>query len=95
MVSGIVIGILKEQHSDHIILSDSSRVRLPDGLVQEHFPTGCSVTVLYTLDGTSERIVQSVTRSATSNLRHLPPSLASDHSRWGYIALGGDRRARP
>ena len=88
MVSGIVIGILNEQHSDHIILSGSSRVRLPDGLVLEHFPAGCSVTVLYRLDGTSERVVQSVTRSTASNLRHLPPSLASDHSRWGYTNSG-------
>jgi len=88
MVSGIVIGILKEQHPDHIILSDSSRVRLPDGLVLERFPSGCSVTVLYSLGGAAEMIVQSITRSATSNLRHLPPSLASDHSRWGYTNSG-------
>jgi hypothetical protein len=72
MVLGIVFGILKEQHSDYIILSDSSRVQLPDGLVLECFPSGCSVTVLYRLDGTSERVVESIIRSATSNLRHLP-----------------------
>ncbi len=74
MVSGIVIGVLKEQHPDHIILSDSSRVQLPVGLVLERFPSGCSVTILYRLDGTSERVVQSITRSAASNLRHLPPT---------------------
>jgi hypothetical protein len=33
MVSGIVVGILKEQHSDHIVLTDASRVSLPEGLV--------------------------------------------------------------
>ena len=74
MVSGIVIGILKEQHPDHIILSDSSRVQLPGGLVLERFPSGCSVTVLYSLDGAAERIVQRITRSAAPNLRHLPPA---------------------
>jgi hypothetical protein len=84
MVSGIVIGILKEQHSDHIILSDSSRVRLPDGLDVERFPSGCSVTILYSLDVAAEMIVQSISRSATSNLRHLPSSRATDRSRWGY-----------
>ena len=90
MVSGIVVGILKEQHSDHIILSDSSRVRLPDGLVLERFPTGCSLTILYCVDGTSDRVVQSITHSATSNLRHVPRAPATDHRRWGYTNERGE-----
>jgi hypothetical protein len=67
-----VVGILKEQHSDHIVLTDASRVSFPAGLVLERFSSGSSVTILYTDDGTGERIVQSITRTATSNLRHLP-----------------------
>src|SRR6266481_6706260 len=51
MVSGIVIGILKEQHSDHIVLADASRVPFPEGLVPEHLPSGSSVTILYSRDG--------------------------------------------
>jgi hypothetical protein len=84
MVSGITVGILKEQHSDHIILSDSSRVQLPDGLVLERFPSGSSLTILYGRDGAGEMVVQSITRSATSHLHHLPPPPATDHRRWGY-----------
>ena len=83
MVSGIVIGILKEQHSDHIVLADASRVPFPEGLVPEHLPSGSSVTILYSRDGDAEMIVKSITRSSTSHLRHLP-RLATDRSRWGY-----------
>ena len=84
MVSGIVIGVLKEQHSDHIILSDASRVPLPDGLVLERFPSGSSVTILYGRSDAGALVVKSITRSATSHLRHLPPSPGTDHRRWGY-----------
>jgi hypothetical protein len=84
MVSGISVGILKEQHSDHIVLGDSSRVQLPNGLVLERFPSGSSVTILYNRDDAGEMVVQSITRTATSDLRHVPPSAATDHRRWGY-----------
>jgi hypothetical protein len=74
MVSGIVVGILKEQHPDHIILSDSTRVQIPNGSILEHFPSGSRVTILYSRDGGAEMVVQSLTRSAASDLRHLPPT---------------------
>jgi hypothetical protein len=83
MISGISVGILKEQHSDHIVLGDSSRVQLPNGLVLERFASGSSVTILYSRDDAGEMVVQSITRSATSDLRHVPPSAAA-HRRWGY-----------
>ena len=78
MVSGISVGILKEQHSEHIVLGDSSRVQFPNGLVLERFPSGSSVTILYSRDDAGEMVVQSITRSATSDLRHVPPSAATD-----------------
>ena len=83
MASGIMVGILKEQHPDHIVLTDASRVSFPDGLVVERFPSGSSLTILYSRDGDAEMIVKSITRSSTSHLRHLP-RLATDRSRWGY-----------
>jgi hypothetical protein len=89
MVSGITVGILKEQNSDHIILSDSSHVQLPDGLVLERFPSGCNLTILYRRDGAGEMVVESITRSVTSHLPHVPPSrAATDHRRWGYTNAG-------
>jgi hypothetical protein len=83
MVSGVMVGILREQHSDHIILGDSSRVDLPDGLVLERFPSACSVTILYSLDA-GHLVVKSITPSATSYLRHLPSYGATNHTREGY-----------
>ena len=50
MVSGVVVGILKEQQSDHIILAASLRVPLPDGMVLERFAPGSSVMILYSRD---------------------------------------------
>jgi hypothetical protein len=88
MASGIVIGILKEQHSDHIILTDASRVPLPDGLVLERFPPGSSVTILYGHDDAGEMVVKSVTQSPTSHLRHLPLPPVTDCRRWGYSNAG-------
>ena len=88
MVSGIMLGILKEQHSDHIVLTDASRVSFPDGLVVERFPSGSSLTILYSRDGDAEVIVQSITRSSTSHLRHLPPPPVTDCRRWGYSNAG-------
>jgi hypothetical protein len=84
MVSGITVGILKEQHSDHIVLSDASRVSFPEGLLLERLPSGSSVTILYDNDDAGEMVVKCITRTATSHLRHLPPSPATDHRRWGY-----------
>ena len=84
MVSGIVIGILKEQHSDHIVLADAPRVPFPHGLIPEQLPSGSSVTILYSRDGAGEMVVKSIARSPVSDLRHVPPSPATDRSRWGY-----------
>jgi hypothetical protein len=86
--SGIVIGVLKEQHADHIILADASRVSFPEGLVLDRLPSGSSVTILYSRNNAGEVVVQSITRSATSHLRHLPPPPATDHRRWGYTDAG-------
>jgi len=88
MVSGIVIGIVKEQHADYIVLTNTSRISLPDGLVLERLLPGSSVTILYRRDPAGEMLVQSITRSAASHLRHLPPPPATDHRRWGYTDKG-------
>jgi hypothetical protein len=88
MVSGILVGILKEQHADYVVLTDASRILLPDGLVLERLLPGSSITILYRRDNAGEIVVKSITQSATSHLRHLPPSLATDHRRWGYTDEG-------
>ena len=88
MVSRIVVGILKEQHSDHIILTDASRVSLPRGMVLENFPVGSRVTILYGRNDAGEMVVKSIARSPMSDLRHVPPSPVTDRRRWGYTDAG-------
>lgn len=64
MVSGVVVGVLKEQHPDHLLLTDSTRISLPEGLIVERFGPATPITILYRRDGAAEMVVQSVTRSA-------------------------------
>jgi hypothetical protein len=44
--AGVILGILKEQHMDCIVLSDSMRIPLAVGLTVEPFPPGTGVTVI-------------------------------------------------
>ena len=45
--AGVILGILKEQHEDCIVLCDSMRIPLAAGLTLERFPPGTGVTVIY------------------------------------------------
>lgn len=61
--SGVMVGILKEQHADHLVMSDGSRIPLPAGLIVEQFAAGARVTITYGRERGGEIIVQSITRS--------------------------------
>jgi len=64
MVSGIMLAVLKEQHADSIVLSDSTSVPLPEGLILERITSGSRVVILYSRkDDGGEMVVLSVTRS--------------------------------
>ena len=69
-----MVGILKEQQAHHIVLSDSTRIRLAEGLVLEQFGSGTRVTITYRRDRGGEMIVESIQRSAMPKVRpdHLP-----------------------
>jgi hypothetical protein len=68
MVSGIMVGVLKEQHPGHLLLADRRRISLPEGLIVDRFGPATPITILYSRDGAAEMVVQSVTRSTTSHL---------------------------
>jgi hypothetical protein len=68
MASGIVVGILTEQHADHIVLSDNTQIALPDGLLVEAFGRGTPVTVVFSYDGAGPMVVESVRRSDQARL---------------------------
>ena len=59
-----MFAILEEQHPDHIVLSDSTRLPLAVGLILERFLAGSRVTITYSRDGDrGEMVVQSVKSS--------------------------------
>jgi hypothetical protein len=62
MVSGIMLAVLKEQHADSLVLSDSTSVPIPEGLIVERITSGSRVMILYSREG-GEMVVLSVTRS--------------------------------
>jgi hypothetical protein len=59
--AGVILGILEAQHADCIVLSDRERIPLPKGLILESFPSGTSVTVIFTRDGDGKMAVQNIT----------------------------------
>ncbi len=64
--SGVMVAVLKEQHPDHLILSDTARIPLPAGLIVEQFAAGTRVTIIYRRESGGKIIVQSITRNASS-----------------------------
>jgi hypothetical protein len=64
MVTGVMVGKIKEQHAGHIILADSTRLSLANGLSLEQFDSEDLVTITYGPDGGGGMVVQSITRNA-------------------------------
>jgi hypothetical protein len=64
MVSGVMVAVLEELHPDHLVLSDRTRIPLPEGLIVERITSGSRVMILYSrsVDG-GEIKVRSVERS--------------------------------
>jgi hypothetical protein len=69
--AGVILGILKEQHADCIVLSDSMRIPLAVGLVLGPFALGTGVTVIYNRDSAGEMIVQNVTCTELARVSDL------------------------
>ena len=63
-LTGVMVGRIKEQHTGHIILGDSTRLSLANGLRLEQFDSGDLVTITYGLDGGGGIVVESITRDA-------------------------------
>jgi hypothetical protein len=63
MVSGVLIGALKEQHADFIVLGDNVPLPVPAGLILDRFDPGTLVTIDYNRDSEGVRVVQGMKRS--------------------------------
>jgi hypothetical protein len=65
MASGMMYGILKEQHADHIVLSEHTRVRLADGLKLTQLGVGARIAITYQRNPDGEIVAETVTFSAS------------------------------
>ena len=63
-LTGVMVGRIKEQHTGHIILGDSTRLPLANGLSLEQFDSGDFVTITYGRDSGGVMVVESITRNA-------------------------------
>lgn len=64
MVTGVMVGRIKERHIGHIILGDGTRLALATGLSLEEFNSGELVTITYGNRG-GGMVVESITRNAS------------------------------
>jgi hypothetical protein len=56
--AGVIVGTLKEQHADCIVLSDGIRIPLAVRLTLEPCPPGAAVTVIYSRNSDGQVVVQ-------------------------------------
>jgi len=68
MALGMMYGILKEQRADYIVLSESTRVRLADGLKLQEFGVGARIAITYHRNPDGEIVAQKVTYHAPSQI---------------------------
>ena len=60
MAPGVLVGILKEQNADYIVLGDNVPIPLQAGLILEQFATGFRVTIDYDRDSAGGMVVRSM-----------------------------------
>jgi len=58
--AGVILGVLKEQHADCIVLNDGLRIPLAVGLTLDPFLPGTSVTVIYSRDAGGRMAIQNM-----------------------------------
>ena len=65
MVTGVMVGRIKDQQVGHITLGDGTCLALATGLSVERYDSGEFVTITYGRDRGGEMVVQSITRNAS------------------------------
>jgi hypothetical protein len=64
MALGMMYGILKEQHANHLVLTESTRIQLADGLRLKEFGVGARVAITYHRNPEGEIVAETVTFNA-------------------------------
>jgi hypothetical protein len=65
-----MVGVVKEQQADHIVLSDGTRIPLAKALIVEQFGAGTRVMITYSRESGGEIIVQRIERSGVQPPGH-------------------------
>lgn len=60
MAGGVIVGILHECHTDHIVLRDGTRVFLRDKQSASQFALGISLTVAYTVKKDGKKVADNI-----------------------------------
>jgi len=78
MVCGITVGVLKELHADHILLSDSTCIPFAEGLAVDQIAPGSRITIVYSRkDDDGGMVAQSIKHSiGIEDFAYLPTLLA-------------------
>jgi hypothetical protein len=59
---GVIVGILRERHPDHIVLRAGTRVFLTGKQITSQFPLGISLTVAYTIKKDGRKMADNIWR---------------------------------
>ena len=62
MAGGVLVGILRERHADHIVLHDGTQVFLTAKQSASDFAIGISLTIAYTLKKDGRKMADDIWR---------------------------------
>jgi hypothetical protein len=62
MAGGVIVGVLRERHGDHIVLRDGTRVFLSAKQLATKFAIGTSLTVAYTVKKGGKKMADDIWR---------------------------------
>ncbi len=60
MAGGVMVGILRERHKDHIVLDNGTKIFLTDKQTASGLKTGTSLTVAYTAKSDGRKIADNI-----------------------------------
>jgi hypothetical protein len=62
MAGGVIVGVLRERHADHIVLRDGTQVFLSAKQSANKFAIGTSLTVAYTVKKGGKKMADDIWR---------------------------------
>lgn len=60
MAGGVIVGVLRERHKDHIVLTDGTEIFLTDKQTATGLNPGTSLTVAYTAKKDGRKVADNI-----------------------------------